>query len=190
MHDLITTNIYICVPCTRTRATVHSIRCAHGTSDAASRHTHARPWRRFKTIHLASTPVPNTLPSHMSASAHLARWRRCAVLSANLLVSSGAFDADSTAHLRQCARGADVDTPLGRVLGIGAEARCAPSGGRRSRIRVSREAAPEVPCPQRIECTVARVRVQGTCSPSRVVIRSCMHRVLCVFSTPTKPHNK
>ena len=54
-----------------------------------------------------------------------------------------------------------MDTPLGRVLGIGAEARCAPSGGCRSRIRASQEAAPEVPCPQRIECMVARVRVQG-----------------------------
>ena len=41
-----------------------------------------------------------------------------------------------------------MDTPLGRVLGVGAEARCAPSRGRRSRIRVSREAAPEVPCAQ------------------------------------------
>ena len=83
----------------------------------------------------------------------------------------------SRAHLRQDARASDMDTPLGGVLGTGVEARCIASDAGRGHIQVSREVASEALCTERIECTVARVRVHGTCVQRLVVIRSCMHRV-------------
>ena len=78
---------------------------------------------------------------------------------------------------------------LGSVLGMDAEERCAVSGGRRGRVRVSWEVASEVPCAERIECTVARVRVHGTHIYILMVMRSCIQRVIHINSMPTKSHS-
>ena len=56
-------------------------------------------------------------------------------------------------HRRLCARGADMDMPLGRVLGTGAEGQCAVSDGRRGRVLVCIEVPTQVLSASRIECT-------------------------------------